>query len=158
MELKFNISQLGLIHVYLFRNAEKCYEFLNEKNYIQKLKKMNQLGVIQNTSLKTTHTRMEYIILQTYLINLLLGRDYELNQSKDKKKKFNLGLSTDETINNYKVSGAELISIWILLFNSGHLIGTFAAEKGLLKNINENESLFNKFYNNMPLEIGRAHV
>jgi hypothetical protein len=150
MEIKYNISQLGVICADLFGNAERCYKFLDEKKYIDKLKNMNQLGVIQHTFLKTSHTRMDYVILQVYLINFLLGRDFELNQSKNKKKKFNLGLSSTDEIGSFKVSGAELISIWILLFNSGHLVGTFAAEKGLLKFIKENNSIFIKFENNMP--------
>lgn len=150
MELKCNISQLGVISVDLFGNAWRCYEFLDEKGYIFKLKNMNQLGVIKNTFLKTSHTRMEYVLLQIYLINFFLGRDFELNQSNDKKKKYNLGLSNTEQISSFKVSGAELISIWILLFNSGHLNGTFAAEKGLLKIIKENNEVFKKFEKNIP--------
>ena len=114
---------------------------------------MNQLGILQNTPFKTHHKRMEYIILQIYLVNLLLGRDFELNQSKNKKKKFNLGLSNSKKINSYDISGADLIIMWILLFNSGHLNGTFAAEKALLKYIKENESIYKKFECNMPDEI-----
>ena len=151
MDLKYNISQLGVISVDLFNNAEKCYKFLYEKNYIKKLENMNQLGVIQNTPFKTTHKRMEYIVLQIYLVNLLLGREFELTKSK--KKKFNLGLSKKEQINSYNISGAEIIIIWILLFNSGHLNGTFAAEKGLLKYIKENNEIYIKFENNMPEEL-----
>lgn len=35
MELKYNISQLGMINAYLFGNAEKCYEFLENKNILK---------------------------------------------------------------------------------------------------------------------------
>ena len=31
MEIKYNISQLGMISAYLFKNAEKCYEFLENR-------------------------------------------------------------------------------------------------------------------------------
>ena len=53
MEIKYNISQLGMISAYLFKNSEKCYEFLESKKYIKKLEDMDQLGVIQNTTIKT---------------------------------------------------------------------------------------------------------
>jgi len=152
MELKYNISQLGLISAYLFKNAEKCYEFLEEKKYIKKLEDMNQLGVIPNTNIKTSHKRMEYVVLQIFILNLLKGRPLNIN-SKNKKKQYNLGLSNNDKIGKYTVSGMDLISIWILLFNSGHLIGTFASEKGLLKSIKKNKKLFNLFKSNMPNEL-----
>ena len=152
MELKYNISQLGLISAYLFDNAEKCYEFLEDKKYIEKLEDMNQLGVIPNTNIKTSHKRMEYIVLQIFILNLFNGRSLNID-SKNKKEKYNLGLSNNDKIGKYTVSGMDLISIWILLFNSGHLIGTFASEKGLLKSIKKNKKLFNLFKSNMPEEF-----
>ena len=82
MDLKYNVSQLGVISVYLFGNAENCYKFLHEKKYINKIEEMNQLGVLQNTPLRTTHKRMEYVVLQIYLVNLLLGRDFEQRRNK----------------------------------------------------------------------------
>lgn len=153
MGLEYNISQLGIIYADLLGKSSNCYDFLYEKDYIKKLENMNQLGVIQNTPFKTTHKRMEYIVLQIYLVNLLLGREFELNKSNDKKKKFNLGLSKDEQIDSYNITGAEIIIIWILLFNAGHLNGTFAAEKGLLKYIKENNEIYIKFKNNIPQEL-----
>lgn len=81
MELKYNISQLGLISAYLFKNAEKCYEFLEEKKYIKKLEDMNQLGVIPNTNIKTSHKRMEYVVLQIFILNLLKGRPLNIKRN-----------------------------------------------------------------------------
>jgi len=152
MELKYNISQLGMINAYLFGNAEKCYEFLENKKYIKKLEEMNQLGVIQNTTIKTSHKRMEYVVLQLFILNLLKGRPLNFD-SKSRKEKYNLGLSNTNKIGKFTVSGMDLISIWILLFNSGHLMGTFASEKGLLKSIKNNSALYEIFENNMPNEL-----
>ena len=73
MELKYNISQLGMINAYLFGNAEKCYKFLENKKYIKKLEEMDQLGVIQNTTIKTSHKRMEYVILQLFIFSFLIS-------------------------------------------------------------------------------------
>lgn len=153
MKLEYNIPQLGRISADLLGKSIACYEFLYEKNYIKKIQLMDQLGVIQNTPFKTNHKRMEYVVLQIYLVNLLLGRDLELGQFKNQKKKYNLGLSKEEQINSYSVTGAEIIIIWILLFNSGHLNGTFAAEKGLLKYIKEDNAFYNKIEKYMPEEI-----
>lgn len=149
MELKYNISQLGMISAYLYGNAEKCYEFLENKKYIKKLEEMNQLGVIPNTTIKTSHKRMEYVVLQLFILNLLNGRPQNFD-SKSRKEKYNLGLANTDKIGKYTVSGMDLISIWILLFNSGHLMGTFASEKGLLKSIKNNATLYEIFENNMP--------
>lgn len=152
MEIKYNISQLGMINAYLFKNAEKCYEFLEKKKYIQKLEQMDQLGVIQNTNIKTSHKRMEYVVLQLFILNLLKGRPLDFD-SENRKEKYNIGLSNTDKIGKFTVSGMDLISIWILLFNSGHLMGTFASEKGLLKGIKTNKELYKTIENNIPEEL-----
>lgn len=110
MEIKYNISQLGLVTAYLFGNAEKCYNFLEENNYIKKLEEMNQLGVIQNTNIKMSHKRMEYVVLQLFILNLLRGRPLEFN-SQNSKDTYNTGLSNKDSIGKFKVSGMDLISI-----------------------------------------------
>lgn len=154
--LKSNISHLGKVEAYLFPNyAAKCYEFLYKKKYIDRLQNTPQLGVISNTSLRTTHTRNDYVILQIYLLNLLSGKKTIF---QDVEKKYNLGLSNSVTICNETISGAEIIEIWILLFNSGHLKGTFSSERGLLKAFKYNKKIYNIFKNHISPEFVHGFV
>lgn len=158
LSFEYNISQLGKIKAYVYgRYAIDCYNFLKNQKFIEKLHNMNQLGVIHNTVLGTSHNRYEYVILQIYLVNLFQGREYLLDVSKDKKEKYHLGLSADveiETlITNEDPSGAEIIIMWILLFNSGHLIGTFASEKGFIEYLNKDYELLMKFKRYIPQSL-----
>lgn len=154
MELEYNISQLGRLNAYILNPyAINCYEFLNKNGYIDKLGKMDQLGVIRNTTLGTKHSRYEYVFLQLFLINQLLGKKHPLS-NKLENDSFRLGLSRKFKItvqeDEEQPSGAEIIQIWILLFNSGHLLGTFASERGLLKAFKNNENLFKVFKEGLP--------
>ena len=75
-----------------------------------------------------------------------------LNQLK--KSQYPSGLASDYTMNleNGKetFSFCELIQIWILLFNSGHLPGTFASERGILLALKENKNFLSTMKRGMP--------
>lgn len=154
--LKSNISHLGKVEAYLFPNyAAKCYNFLDKNKYIDRLRNTSQLGVISNTSLRTTHTRNDYVILQIYLLNLLSGKKTIF---QDVEKKYNLGLSSNIIIGDETISGAEIIEIWILLFNSGHLKGTFSSERGLLKAFKYNKKIYNLFKSSISPDFVHGFV
>ena len=157
---EYNISQLGKIKAYIYgQYAIDCYTFLKNQKFIEKLHNMNQLGVIPYTTLGTSHSRYEYVILQIYLVNLFQGREYILDISKEKQEKFHLGLSSnikiDTNISIEEPSGAEILIIWILLFNSGHLIGTFASEKGFMESLKNNHDFFMKFKRYIPNTVNK---
>lgn len=143
INLQYNIPQLGIVNTKIFGPyAAECFNFLDKYGFIEKLKKTNQLGVIKNTLKGTHHPRWEYVVLQIYLIEQLKNTDYNSGISSN----FKLHLNNSVEV----LSGAELLQIWVLLLNSGHLPGTFASERGFLKYIRHNNILFNTFKRGLP--------
>lgn len=138
MNKSFNyyLPQLGRLNVQLYPYATQCYNLLDNYNHIERLKNIDQLGVIRNVYEGAHHPRWEYVILQLDLINRLKN----LEQAKG------LGLSSRQTkFLDYKPSGAEILQIWILLLNSGHLPGTFASERALLRTLKESSNIRRAF-------------
>lgn len=139
-KIKYNIPQLGKIEAVIYGNyAKKCYEYLKKEKYIDKLKEIDQLGIIRKSLEGVHHTRWEYVVLQIYLINKL------------KDKKMGLGINSNLKLNingkKIEISCVEIIQIWVLLLNSGHLHGTFASEKGILEYLKQNKKLKRKILN-----------
>lgn len=146
IHVEYTIPSLGFITTQIYKPyASLCYNFLDKYDYIKKLKTINQLGVIKNTFNGTHHPRWEYVVLQIYLLNLL------------KKTEFKSGLASNYKINFknkiIKISGCELIQIWILLLNSGHLPGTFASERGVLRFLNEKKIFKKTFRKGIPINL-----
>ena len=139
---RFNyfLPQLGRLNVELYPYATKCYNLLNNYGHIKRLKNIDQLGVVRNVYEGAHHPRWEYVILQLSLINRLK----ELYLARG------LGLSSTRTeFLGYRTSGAEILQIWVLLLNSGHLPGTFASERGLLKIFKQSSRPRNAFKNGL---------
>lgn len=145
-KIKYNIPQLGKIQAVVYgQYAKKCYEYLEKENYIEKLKNIDQLGIIRKSLEGVHHTRWEYVVLQLYLINKL------------KDKKMGLGINSNIQINiegeEFKISCVEIIQIWILLLNSGHLYGTFSSEIGILEYLKQNKEMKEKFLIILKIKI-----
>lgn len=135
MILNYNVPQLGKVTSELYDEAENCYNFLDYYPYVEKMKNIDQLGVIRGVHEGAHHSRWEYVMVQLSLI-------HQLSTLKDERTGRNiangLGLQRKNNFSGSKISGAGIIQMWILLFNSGHLPGTFATEKGLLRYSMEN--------------------
>ena len=143
--LDYNLYSLGKREILIYGNyASQCYNFLKENDVVERLKNTEQLGLIKESMEGIHHSRWEYVILQMFLVNRVCDtKKYALSH------KFDLNLNNNiETL-----SGAELIQIWILLLNSGHLYGTFSSERGVLKAINGNTSLYKKIKEKIPKDL-----
>ena len=153
LKISHNIPLLGEINAYICAGyGVACYNYLNSESYIQRLKKTSQLGIIENTQYGTHHTRWEYVVLQLYLINQFqnIGNKY-INQFDEEDYRIKHLSSNIKGFNSdCKITGASLLQIWVLLFNSGHLEGTFASERGVFKSIKKNKSLKDVFLNGLP--------
>jgi len=150
--IHYHMPKMGKLKIELYGVAEKFYKVLESNGYIDKLKSNAQLGVIQNVCEGSHHTRWEYVVTQLYLINCI--------QSKGPK---NLGLANNSpNIGKAKVSGTEILQVWVLLFNIGHMIGTFASEKGFLMHCKENKEtrkLFLRGINDLKVrDIARIKI
>lgn len=145
ISLDYNLYSLGKREILIYGNyASQCYNFLKENDVVERLKNTEQLGLIKESMEGIHHSRWEYVILQMFL----------LNQVSDTKK-YALSYKFDLNLNNNieTLSGAELIQMWILLLNSGHLYGTFSSERGVLKAINDNILLYRKIKEKIPKDL-----
>lgn len=135
--LEYHLPGLGRITAKLYPFSEKCYGFLNSHNQINRMREMDQLGVIRNVYEGAHHSRWEYVMTQLSLVYKLSTPD-ETSGIKPMK---GWGLSYGVNFDGIKISGADIIQTWVLLLNSGHLHGTFSSEKALLKCLKKDKTL-----------------
>lgn len=150
MQLNYNVPQLGNVTSLLFDDASKCYEFLSnypkKYHYVDKMKNIDQLGIIRGVYEGAHHSRWEYVMVQLSLI-------HQLSTLKDEKTNKNiasgLGLTKESDFLGRKESGAAILQMWILLFNSGHLPGTYSSERGILNYCINDKKFQNVIYNGL---------
>jgi hypothetical protein len=87
-------------------------------------------------------------MLQFGILHRLNTTDFDLGFKPSK----GTGLSSNVTIGNRNATYLEVIQMWILLLNMGHLPGTFSSEKALIKCIKEDTELQKSIYNSLPSE------
>lgn len=147
MILNYNVPQLGKVTSRLYDEAVNCYDFLDYYSYIEKMKTTDQLGVIRGIHEGAHHSRWEYVMVQLSLI-------HQLSTLKDDDTGRNVanGLGLQKKINflGHEISGAGILQIWILLFNSGHLPGTYSTERGILRHYENNNKFQKIFYDGLP--------
>ncbi|MGD9627132.1 MAG: hypothetical protein AB7U40_06075 [Methanobacteriales archaeon] len=127
---------IGNMNIVLYGKAARLYRCLREE-FFERLKKVEQLGVISQVEISASHTRWEYMIFQLYLIQKLF-------KEKGKRSLGNLELG------GTKLSGVELLQLWVFLFNIGHLPGTFATMRGLLLAMEKNNELKKELKKEIP--------
>jgi len=125
-KLSYSITGQGLLNTFLYPNAESLYDFLNKYNYGFKFHNTKQLGSLQYLFKGAHHTRYEYIFLQWTLIHYT------------KETSNNLGLNTEFSFANKRVTPADLLQCLAILVNMGHFPDTFAASKTWLHLLKEN--------------------
>lgn len=119
-----SLSQIEVSELYHF--AKKCYELLRRHGHIEIMKEINQLGVIRRGVIKNDGgdpTRDNYVAIQLNLI-------YRFKVSPSAK---GLGLANNVKGFPEQITAADVLQIWVLLFNAGHLPGTFATERAILR-------------------------
>jgi hypothetical protein len=149
MTLEYQVPQLGKVSANLYNFSTKTYKLLDHYGHIDRLRIIDQLGVIRNVYEGAHHSRWEYVMLQLSLIyKLSVERD-----EKDTKLAAGLGLSSNNIpfLGKYP-TGAEILQIWTLLFNSGHLPGTFATERALLRCCKKDSEFRLALLNGLPHE------
>ncbi|MBF4475458.1 hypothetical protein [Methanobacterium formicicum] len=137
---KYYLPQFGEIEAFIWKPyAVNCYKLLHKKGHIKRMGRMDQLGVIRNVYQGAHHHRWEYVVLQLYLLNLL--QDSNLNIGTN---------SNIELIDGIEFSGIEILQMWVLLLNAGHLPGTFSTEKAIMKYCKTNRLFKNSILNGIP--------
>lgn len=148
LTLQYQLSKLGKITANLYPCSIMCYNFLSHFKRIERLKRIDHLGIIRKVYEGAHHSRWEYVMLQLGLLHYLNNK---LIDSDGNKIKNRLGLSNKKNKFSFlDPSGTEILQIWILLMNSGHLPYTFSSERALLRAFLENENLKDTFLNGLP--------
>lgn len=93
---------------------------MRKKGEINRLNKLLHLGVIQNQFPGMRHTRLDYTMTMLYLTHRLKEARLE-------------GLSPESKVGSIRLSGRDTLQILALISNIGHLPGTFAVEKGVMR-------------------------
>lgn len=131
--IEANLPALGQYNIKFHCESEETFNFLGDAE-IRRLDSINHLGVASYVFTGTNHSRLEYVLLQCAIIELL---------PKFHKGSEALSLSGRVTIPGQKTkisSGEELLKCWALLTNSGHAQYTFGVERSLLNKANEDKA------------------
>ncbi|MFX0196027.1 MAG: hypothetical protein ACFFCW_07885 [Candidatus Hodarchaeota archaeon] len=139
-----HLPMLGAVKARLFPLADTCYRLLEKHGHIERLHRIDQLGVIRQIYQGAHHSRWEYVMAQLALI-------YKLTTFKNEDGKSvaqDVGLRSTTHFDDHrgqKASGADVMQCWSLLLNAGHLNGTFATEWGLLYALRKDNNLKRAF-------------
>lgn len=129
--ITYHVPTLGPIKAKLYPLAEQCYELLDRRGHIERMKSMHQLGVVGELYQGAHHSRWEYVVTQLFLISELCGLKDDGGNSIIQ----GTGLGSKLSKSDDCPSGAEALQCLVLLLNAGHLRGSFSTEDGLLQAI-----------------------
>ncbi|WP_440955366.1 hypothetical protein ACSAZK_17900 [Methanosarcina sp. Mfa9] len=144
--LKYHLPGLGQLKAELYLNSLQAYKLIKEKSHVQRLKEIDQLGVIRNVYEGVHHSRWEYVMVQLGILHQLNVIDLDTGCKPSK----GMGLNSKVTINSRNTSYVEIIQMWIMLLNMGHLPGTFSSEKALLKCLKGDYTLQKSLKDGLP--------
>ena len=144
--LKYHFPGLGQLKVGLYSNSSEAYKLITSKNHVQRLKEIDQLGVIRNVYEGVHHSRWEYVMVQLGILHRLNLNDLDTGYKPSKS----IGLNSTVTINSRSASYVDIIQMWIMLLNMGHLPGTFSSEKALLKCLKDDYTLKKSLKDGLP--------
>jgi len=138
--IEYQIPRLGKLTANLYPTAQIAYQLLDIGKHIERMKHNPQLGIIRSVYEGAHHTRWEYVVTQLYIVD-------HLNRFGPK----GIGLSNNTPkIRGKNISGADILQVWVLLLNAGHLLGTFATERALLNSLKKDKYLRRKFKTGLP--------
>ena len=113
---------LGKINVNFYCSSSKVFDLYEKENEFERQKKIKHLGLISKVFEGASHTRYEYLMLQSCLADLL-----------DNLHKGSATVAQgDIKIDGKIYSGNCLLKSWFLLSNFGHAKNTIGDEKSLL--------------------------
>jgi hypothetical protein len=141
LDLRYFFPQLGALQVPLFTESAELYRFLELEGEINRLKRIPHLGVISRLIESARHSKWEYVFLTMYVVHLAKTTNQRIGLSRG----VFLGPG-DLSIS----SGEELLKLWALLLNLGHLYGTFVAERSMIVALRTDKRLYKNFVDAFP--------
>lgn len=125
-EIEATLPVLGAFRVHLHREAAMVLDFFGPAE-LERLGRVPHLGVAASVYPGINHTRLEYVLLQCAVTQLV---------AKQYKDDARMAVSAKVQISGRKVtlsSGEELLKSWAILGNVGHPKWTYGTERGLFE-------------------------
>ena len=144
--IEANLPALGSYTIQFHEESAEIFRFLGSKE-IKRLDAVDHLGITSSVFTGIKHSRLEYMLLQCAVINLLT----KLHKGKQK-----FALSGKVVIPGQKnkiSSGEELLKCWALLGNSGHPQYTFGVERSLLNHARQDISFRKIIIDSLPSDL-----
>ena len=122
IKLSYHLPSIGSVSTTFHQESSDCYKELLNNGEVERLKRLDHLGVVRRAMEGAHHSRWEHMLLLFRLIDTVRFGVPEAHLSAG------LDLSTGVHLS----SGQELMKLWTLLLNVGHLTWTVTAEKAFL--------------------------
>lgn len=122
--IEVDIPILGKVSVNFEGLSSKLFGVYIKENEIERQKETPHLGLISEAFNGVSHTRFDYLILQSVISELV-----------ENNFKGTANAQGAISINSVSYSGNDIIKSWILLSNFGHCKNTIGDEKAILLNV-----------------------
>lgn len=126
-----SIPTIGTVTINLNGYPQRFYQIMERQDEINRLRKLEHLGVLQVIFSGIRHTRWDYTVTMLYLIQ-------RLSEAKPE------GFSSAKKVAGVELSGRDMMQLLALAANIGHLPGTFTVEKGLMRYLIQYNEVANK--------------
>ena len=149
--IEANLPSLGAYDVRFHKESKEVIDFLGEKEF-ERLDNINHLGIASYVFTGVNHSRLEYVLLQCALIQLL---------PRFHKGKEGLSLSGKVSIPGQKSkisSCEELLKCWVILSNSGHAQYTYGVERSLLNKACEDSDFLDLLVSDLPADLKKYSI
>ncbi len=145
---RYNLPGFGLVRVRLFPYAKTVFDFLEQYEHVRALKGIDQLGPIRQVLPGAHHTRYEYLMAQLAIITELCHLRGQLPAGLSLGRRRNTfgtidGLGQDPT-------NGEILMVFAMLGNIGHLPSTFSGERALMKYLRDHRRSAAAFRSGLP--------
>ena len=146
--IEATLPALGSYTVPFHDESEEVLSYLGD-NELSRLDRVQHLGIASKVFTGVNHSRLEYLLLQCAIMNLL---------PKFHRGKEQFALSGKVFIPGQKAkisSGEELLKCWALLGNTGHAQYTFGVERSLLNHAREDSVFKSLLVKDLPVNLKR---
>ncbi|WP_369158564.1 hypothetical protein [Candidatus Thiodiazotropha sp. LNASS1] len=144
--IEATLPALGSYTVPFHNESEEVLDFLGNGE-LSRLDRVQHLGIASKVFTGVNHSRLEYLLLQCAIINLLPRFHRGKEQFALSGKVFIPGQTAKIS------SGEELLKCWTLLGNAGHSQYTFGVERSLLNHARDNPAFKTILVSELPSKL-----
>ena len=143
ISINANLPSLGSYQIRFHKESKEILEFLGSSE-LSRLDEVSHLGVASYVFTGTNHSRLEYLLLQCAIVEML--------------PRFHRGVESLSLSGAVKIpkqssrisSGEELLKSWFILSGSGHAQHTYGVERSLLNRVCADEKFKEQFLHGVP--------